>query len=66
MLKMGGYFKIYYTHVQNGKTHKEAYYACEDELEKYNLPPFYTSYESFKNAKSRYMNKSDGPVIRFI
>lgn len=53
MLSMDGYMSSFWLYVQQGKTHPEAFYACERDLDKYGIPARYTSYESFKVAKSR-------------
>ena len=66
MLNITGYLANFWLYVQDGMTHEEAYYCCEAELEKYNLPAAYTSYESFRVAKSRHMAKDSGPSIRFV
>ena len=66
MLDTTAYLANFWVHVQSGKTHEAAFYACEDELSKYQLPAKYTSFESFRVAKSRYLSKDNGPNIRFV
>jgi len=50
------YILRFYHHLSRYDTHKAAYEATEAEFYDYFGSCKYTSYESFKNVKSRYIN----------
>ena len=56
-LSTQGYFSQFWIYVQNGMNHREAYEQLENDLDKYNLPVKYESYESFKWIKWHYNKK---------
>lgn len=57
LLQENGYFKRFYELTAKYKSHREAYEALENELfQKFRIGK-YSSYNSFKRNKNRYMNK---------
>lgn len=55
-LTKGGYFREYYRIIEaSGLSAKEAFEHIEEKRAFYEFPPKYTSWESFRAAKSRYM-----------
>jgi len=60
MLSTAGYFAMFWTFIQErGYTHTQSWEACERTLAHFKLPARYTSYESFKDAKSRNRDNKD-------
>ena len=54
MLSLAGYFGMFWHFVQERSySHIQAYEACERTLEHFRLPGRYSSYESFRVAKSK-------------
>ena len=54
MLSLPGYFGMFWYFVQERSySHPQAYEACERTLEHFGLPGRYSSYESFRAAKSK-------------
>lgn len=67
MLSMDGYMYAFWNYVQEGCTHMDAYYACERDLNRYGIPARYTSYESFKSAKTKREGLEKGGLdISFV
>lgn len=65
-LWVDGYFKAFWQKVQEEQcSHSAAYEFIEEELEKYGLPPRYTSYEAFKRGKSYHFDK-DRDLLHFF
>jgi len=63
MLHIEGYFAEFWRNVQEGHTHVEAYLITERQLEEYDLPKRYDSYESFKVIKSRRSREGDSDIL---
>lgn len=57
------YFEQFWLHVQNGLTHLQAWELLETDLIKYSLPSKYSSYQSFKRAKSYYHNRREQDIL---
>ena len=64
-LWIDGYFKAFFSYVQQGLTHQEAYEKLEEELSSYGLPPRYTDYQSFKRGKSYHWDR-DRDLVHFF
>lgn len=62
MLFVEHYFAAFYTQVQKGLTHAQAWINIEEELKKYGLPGRFDSYESFKSAKTYHYKKKAKPI----
>jgi len=50
-----GYFLRVSFHAKECTTYREAWEKTEDELEQYNLPQRYSSYETFRSCRSRWV-----------
>lgn len=55
LLTTKGYFERFYEFVNEFQTHEEAFDAVEHQLKSNFGVNKYTSYESFRNAKSKFM-----------
>lgn len=64
-LWVDGYFKAFFVYVQEGCSHAEAYEKVEEDLHKYNLPPRYSDYQSFKRGKKYHYDK-DRDLVHFF
>ena len=63
MLSTAGYFVMFWEFIQDRDyTHVQSWEACERTLAHFKLPPRYTSYESFKDGKSRNKNKGSSKI----
>lgn len=51
-----GYFIRFYEYVGECRTHREAWQRLEDERSEYGLEEKYTSYDSFKVGKKKYLD----------